>query len=290
MPCLCFMGSTNVCKHLSNANDFPINVEYSLLRAEAMEIWPNPLRNSPETWCDPGKIMILDWDDTLFPATFMCSSISSEHIEEFQNYDPEKQSYIKYGKYQLPAYIQAQFAELDSCIIELLQTCVSNCIEPVIITGSVLAWFHYSLSSFLPLTFMFMKLFNIGSMSAREFYLGLRCSFHPQNIENDEGLKWKVHTFNALLDSREQYSNRLIVLCVGDSSNEHEAIQKLVNEKEGHTIIRALSLHVCHRTHNIESLCHHVMKICMSLVSDLAHISNSTDRRKYMYVQMEYPG
>lgn len=151
-------------------------------------------------------LQILDWDDTLFPTTWVSRNNidlrDKEHCEKYQNY----------------------FNFLDTELYELLKTML-NCGNVIIVTNALMNWIYIS-SSVLPKTSGLLKLNNqnghIKIISARGNYQDL----------NVNPMHWKSLAFKEELNSNIHNKQIKNIISIGDAEYEYKALQDLYNEKE----------------------------------------------------------
>ena len=143
-------------------------------------------------------IIILDWDDTLYPTSWVIKN----------NIDITDSKIRK--KYM------GEFMNLDIYISKLLLS-LKKYGEVVIITNAMLSWVTLTLTV-LPLTNKIVN--NLELISAREKYSKL-----------SEMTDWKKHTFNELMNrklKKKEYNN---LISIGDSKYEHNALINLYHHK-----------------------------------------------------------
>jgi len=142
-------------------------------------------------------IVILDWDDTLFPTSWISNNnidISDEDVR------------MKYRIY---------FSELDNIVYNLL-TDINKYSRIVIVTNASLKWF-YSSVQMLPNSEGYIRS-NIPIISARDL--------HSYNYPLEPN-KWKVEVYNSLIQpiiNTEQVQN---IISVGDGPSEFYALTNL---------------------------------------------------------------
>jgi len=115
------------------------------------------------------NIFIIDWDDTLFPTTWVNENSISLTNEESVN------------EYKL------YFIELDKAISSLLET-FNNMGQVYIVTNANINWIKVCLS-ILPLTKKTVIKNNIRIVSARDMY----------SSETSSPTEWKINTFRDIL-------------------------------------------------------------------------------------------
>jgi len=135
-------------------------------------------------------LIILDWDDTLFPTSwYIKNDINlSNHKNRFKYID--------------------KFDELDKVLSETLKL-MNKYGKTIIVTNALHSWIEIS-SSVLPLTKNIMK--NMDVISARERYQG--------NYDINE---WKKKTFEDET-SETSYNN---IISMGDADYEYNALVNL---------------------------------------------------------------
>jgi hypothetical protein len=148
----------------------------------------NPKNNS---------LVILDWDNTLFPSTW----VTNNFIDLNDNII--KQKYLDF------------FIDLDNIIYNLLQKILYKS-KVIIVTNALPIWITIS-SNVLPKTKILLK--NIKVISARKDY---------QKITNNS-YDWKKHAFNNevinLLNNEEKQN----IISIGDALYEYKALINLYN-------------------------------------------------------------
>lgn len=140
-------------------------------------------------------IVICDWDDTLFPTSW----INHERIDL-----TDIKSRYKYARY---------FDHLDKYLYDTIKKIKKNA-DLMIVTNATLQWIDITLTV-LPKTKKILK--NVPIVSARE-------SFQSQCNMQD----WKKYTFRAELqkEGRTHYKN---IVSIGDANYEHHALVSLYN-------------------------------------------------------------
>lgn len=141
-------------------------------------------------------IIIMDWDDTLFPTSW----IGKKEIDLTSIHDVNKYSFL--------------FIELDSLISKIISK-LKMYGKPIIITNATLKWIGICINV-LPKTKNIIK--NINIVSARDRY---------QNKFNDPTL-WKKETFKDVHkfhfpDNRFNQN----IISIGDADYEHKALIEL---------------------------------------------------------------
>jgi hypothetical protein len=146
-------------------------------------------------------LIILDWDDTLFPTSWISGNKINIKDEEIM---------IKYRKY---------FNEVDLTLAYLFAKMLSYG-NIVVITNALIQWIYMS-SSILPRISYFINNKKIKIVSARGDFA---------NINNDP-YSWKKMAFEReynLFNSRNQLNN---VISIGDAEYEYLALINLFNKK-----------------------------------------------------------
>lgn len=138
------------------------------------------------------SIIILDWDDTLFPTTWTV----------------QKNIYVNdHNKYIII------FSQLDNILHTFLTKCLINS-TVVIVTNATIKWIKKSLN-LLPYTKELINK-NINVVSAKDMYQ----SSHP----NDSFL-WKKMVFT-------KYKNFFNIISIGDAEYEYEALINLYDNNK----------------------------------------------------------
>ena len=136
-------------------------------------------------------LVICDWDDTLFPTTW----INDQNIDL-----SDIKARYKYVRY---------FDVLDKYLSESVKNIMKHG-DLMIITNATLQWIYVTLTV-LPKTKKLFDMHNVPIVSARESYQN-HCDMQD----------WKRHTFKAeLLKNKTHYVN---IISIGDAHYEHKAL------------------------------------------------------------------
>ena len=147
------------------------------------------------------SLIIFDWDDTLFPTSFLDKSgYFSEKM-----FLTEKEEKI----FQI-------INKLEKTVIDLVNLALNKG-EVYIITNATLGWVEYSSRIFYPNFFKMID--KIKIISARGEW---------ENIFPNDINQWKMKSFSKL---RNNFNNKLVtnIICLGDSMLEIEAGRFLAN-------------------------------------------------------------
>jgi hypothetical protein len=153
-------------------------------------------------------LIILDWDDTLFPTSHL------NPVDESQ-YDHLAEKYKKL------------LAEVEDQAIKLLQNCLKES-KVVIVTNAKKGWVEYSSSKFMPrLHSILMKFVRV--ISARVEY---------EDHYPTETMKWKELAFQKLWHEKNFLEKGAIVnlIAIGDSEFEMEAAKKFAAKSDRCTV------------------------------------------------------
>jgi hypothetical protein len=150
------------------------------------------------------NIFILDWDDTLFPTTWVnLKKINLSNNEEINNY-------------------KVYFLELDKTISTFLEY-LNKIGDIYIVTNANIKWIKSCLTV-LNLTSKIIMMNNIRIVSARDLYSN-------SVIHHDE---WKIHTFKDILINivekvykKVNYNSYLNIISMGDAQYEYNALLNL---------------------------------------------------------------
>jgi len=147
-------------------------------------------------------LFLFDWDDTLFPSTFL-----------------NKNGYYKNDK--IPVNVNSKIKLLENIILDIFMNIISFS-ELVIITNSDKRWVTISCKLFMPNLHRFIEK-NVHRVSAKNIY----------NIKYPgEPILWKAKIMKCILKKFYGVHKNKYVISVGDSVVENTAIKtvsKLLN-------------------------------------------------------------
>ena len=155
-------------------------------------------------------LIILDWDDTLFPTSW----ITKNNIEIHAIKNKETIEY---------------FNQIDIALNKLFKTML-KCGDILIITNALINWITIS-SAILPLLSKLLKSTNIKIVSARGEYQQM----------SDNPMDWKKIAFERELNII--MKNKLInnVISIGDAEYEYKALINLYrNDKKNYKLLKSV--------------------------------------------------
>jgi hypothetical protein len=153
-------------------------------------------------------VIILDWDDTLFPTSF----VSYNNIKLF---DPEvRNRYLLY------------FSELDSIVYRLLKK-LSEFGKILIVTNAMPVWVNVS-SLVLPMTHTLLQ--NIKIVSARKNY----------QQKSSNMMDWKKFAFRDEIKNIMTDKNVMNIISVGDADYEYNALIDLYKFKQNSKLLKSV--------------------------------------------------
>jgi len=168
----------------------------------------------------PKPLIILDWDDTLFPTSWLISN----------NID------IKINPDDIPENIKNEFSELEKIILNFINH-VKNLGKFFIITNSEEGWV---ISSCKFMSNLLHVLSDVHIISARTMY----SDEFPNNPEI-----WKHKVFSNIINSyilKNNINNSLLdIISIGDSYNDREAL--FIASEKYKDIIRTKSFLLIHK-------------------------------------------
>ena len=147
------------------------------------------------------SLIIFDWDDTLFPTSFLASNGYLYDGFSFSEKDEK---------------IQKKIEKLEKSVIDLINLSLTKG-EVYIITNAAIGWVECSSKNYYP---NFYKMLNkIKIISARGEFENI----FPNNVQ-----EWKMKSFSNL---KNYFNNKLVtnIICLGDSMLEIEAGKILAN-------------------------------------------------------------
>jgi hypothetical protein len=144
------------------------------------------------------SLVILDWDNTLFPSTWVTRNYINLNDREVRN------KYLDF------------FSELDTLIFTLLKN-ISEYSKVIIITNALPVWIKIC-SGVLPKTSYLLN--NIRVISARKNF---------QKVSSD-ATEWKKLAFKDEVEKELDIKNIQNIISVGDASYEYNALINLYNK------------------------------------------------------------
>jgi hypothetical protein len=147
------------------------------------------------------SLIILDWDDTLFPTNWVLQN----------NINLQSSSRDQYLVY---------FNELDKMLYRFLSK-VSKLGTVIIVTNAMPDWVNLS-SIVVPKTYKILK--RIEIISARKTY---------KHISNSS-MEWKMMAFRDIIDREFKRPALMNVISIGDAEYEYQALIALNDIKKNH--------------------------------------------------------
>lgn len=141
-------------------------------------------------------IVIFDWDDTLFPTTFL--------------------TFVGFEKAQTEAKIQKFLNKIDKHVSKLLNKAIKFG-KTCIVTNASHNWVETSSERYLPMTYEVLRKNDISVISARAKY---------ESQFPNEPKRWKLEAF---LELKANLMGSVLtnIICIGDSTLELEAAQHI---------------------------------------------------------------
>jgi len=155
-------------------------------------------------------LIILDWDDTLFPTTWVIKNKINLNDEK------DKNKYIVF------------FSQLDNILYELLVSFMQHG-TVVVVTNAMVKWVNIS-SDILPNTKRLIQK-NIQIISAREQ--------HQKDMPGDM-FGWKRNIFKKLVLNYYDKSRSQNIISVGDADYEFKALISLWNKKRKTRVLKTV--------------------------------------------------
>ena len=147
------------------------------------------------------SLVILDWDNTLFPSTWVTKNFIN--LNNIINNNEERKKYLNL------------FAELDDLLVILFQNILEQS-NLIIVTNAMPVWIKIS-SSILPKTKYLLN--NIKVVSARKNH----------GSSSSDATEWKKLSFIDEVANIAQNPN-ISVVSIGDASYEYNALINLYNK------------------------------------------------------------
>src|SRR3989338_423599 len=174
------IGKNNLIYKLNQSNNYLIN----------------KYKDSNTKISPKNTLFILDWDDTLFPTSW----IAKNNIDILHT---KKEEHIEH------------FYELDKTLSNFLKT-LSKHGRIIIITNALSEWVRIS-SHVMPITYGILK--KITVISAKEFI----------GRERKNVMDWKKITFFRVIDHEFKNINVMNIISIGDDEYERYALKELSN-------------------------------------------------------------
>jgi hypothetical protein len=168
-------------------------IRYSYIQKLVTKDFILPRNNKKKIY---NSLIIFDWDDTLFPTSFLARNKYFSDKNIFSTKKDEK--------------VLKKIEKLEQSVIDLINISLTKG-EVYIITNAVIGWVEFTSKQFYS---NFYKILDkIKIISAR----GEWENIFPNNIQ-----EWKIQTFSNL---RNNFNNKLVtnIICLGDSMLEIEA-------------------------------------------------------------------
>jgi hypothetical protein len=140
-------------------------------------------------------LFILDWDDTLFPTSW----VTRNNIDIVNGNSRDR--YMEY------------FKSLDRTLHSFLKN-ISKCGKVIIVTNALKDWVKIS-SIILPQTYHILKSINI--VSARSLF----------GDQTKDVMEWKKRTFQIIIDKEFNDKKVMNIISIGDAEYEHQALVAL---------------------------------------------------------------
>lgn len=147
------------------------------------------------------SLIILDWDDTLFPTNWVLQN----------NINLQSSSRDQYLVY---------FHELDKMLYKFLSKAIKLG-TVIIVTNAMPDWVELS-SVVVPKTYKILK--RIEIISARKTYKHL----------SDSSMEWKMFAFRDIIDREFKRPSLMNVISIGDAEYEYQALISLNDIKRNH--------------------------------------------------------
>ena len=192
------LNSTNLEEDYNETDDEFIlqraeKIRYSYIQKLVSKAFILPRNNQKKIY---NSLIIFDWDDTLFPTSFLARNKYFSDKNIFSTKKDEK--------------VLKKIEKLEQSVIDLINISLTKG-EVYIITNAVIGWVEFTSKQFYS---NFYKILDkIKIISAR----GEWENIFPNNIQ-----EWKIQTFSNL---RNNFNNKLVtnIICLGDSMLEIEA-------------------------------------------------------------------
>lgn len=194
----------------STGSEFTIDKENDVFRKDYIEKLANLKIIRPQTTKPHQTVVVFDWDDTLFPTSFLLYT-------GFKNEPSDSKFPSSLGK-------------LDAVVSRLLLKAL-RAGTAYIITNSQKNWVQYTSEMYLPLTHELIKSNKINVVSARAEY---------EEIYPNDPQRWKLEAFKDLKETL-QSSVLANIICIGDSTSEIEAANYL-SRNFNKTIVKTVKM------------------------------------------------
>ena len=146
-------------------------------------------------------LIILDWDDTLFPTNWVMKNGINLMVPNSRD---------QYSTY---------FNHLDRVLYPFLKKLIKLG-KVIIVTNAMTEWVNAS-SEVLPHTYHLLK--NVKIVSARGLYRN----------QTQKMMDWKIMAFRDVVNTEFTNTNLMNVISVGDAEYEYQALIALNQEKKG---------------------------------------------------------
>ncbi|EZG47081.1 hypothetical protein GNI_132300 [Gregarina niphandrodes] len=143
-----------------------------------------------------GIAIVLDWDDTLFPTSWMRkvqSALNRKYRKE--SWDGGNEMWTMFDLKHLSSEDRVLLRRLELSSIEMLRSCAQNSDQMYIITNAQLPWVEISASKFMPKLLQAVKKYKVPIISARDTYL----AHNRTAAEEVPPEMWKMCAFQTLM-------------------------------------------------------------------------------------------
>lgn len=148
---------------------------------------------------DKKYLFLFDWDDTLFPSSFMCKS---------GYWSPQ----------EIPGSVLKKIKLIECSILELFNYIISFS-AVIIVTNSDKQWMNTTCKLFMPQLYTFIKK-HVFDISAKNIH----------NIKYpDEPIMWKAKTMKYILNGFCKENKNKPIVSIGDSVVERVAFKSISN-------------------------------------------------------------
>ena len=153
-------------------------------------------------------IIFLDWDDTLFPTSYLIDTFCTEEL---------------LGIEEIPQKYKNELEAFQSMLIEFFEKIFTITKKVHIVTHSKTGWVESLSEKYFPDIIPWLNRMSV--LSAKSMFS------HDDKGNRRPTSTWKQKAFLHLLDKEFETTTQKIIISIGDSTYEHDACASIVKNR-----------------------------------------------------------